>query len=105
MAHDLNNVLRPILMGVQLLKMKNADAQSRSFLEAMETSAERGAQMVKQILSFARGAEGEHVLLQPRTVIKEVEAMLQRTLPKSIDVKTDVPKDIWVVSGDATQVY
>src|SRR6266700_4461218 len=65
-AHDLNNVLAPILMSVEILKQKYSDDQSKRMLSILESSAKRGADMGKQVLTFARGVDGERVLLQPR---------------------------------------
>ncbi len=104
-AHDLNNVLTPILMAVELLKRKLTDPHSRSFLTTLQASAERGADMVKQVLAFARGGEGQRVALQLKHVIHDLEKMLSHTLPKSIDIQTSIPRDLWTISGDATQLH
>ena len=60
-AHDLNNVLAPIMMGMEMLKEKNPDPSVRHLIEIMETSANRGAAIVRQVLTFARGIEGDRV--------------------------------------------
>jgi two-component system cell cycle sensor histidine kinase/response regulator CckA len=104
-AHDLNNVLTPILMAVELLKTNVTDPTGRSLLTILQTSAERGADMVKQVLSFARGAEGQRVPLQLKHVIHDVEKMVNHTLPKSIAIRTSIAKDLWAVSGNATQLH
>lgn len=104
-AHDLNNILSPILMAVQMLQMKIDDPDARQWLEMLQANSERGADMVKQVLSFARGVDGDRVTLQPRHLIKEVIKILKDTLPKSIEIKFDVPADLWTVSADATQIH
>jgi two-component system cell cycle sensor histidine kinase/response regulator CckA len=104
-AHDLNNVLHPITMALQLLRKRFTDEKSQSWLDTLETSAQRGANLVKQVLSFARGVEGEHNILQIRHMIIEIEKILGETFPKSIEVHTDIPKDLWTVSGDPTQLH
>ncbi|WP_370460808.1 hybrid sensor histidine kinase/response regulator [Brasilonema octagenarum] len=58
-AHDLNNVLSPILMSVPMLKASCDDERSRQVLTIVENNAKRGANLVKQVLSFARGTEGD----------------------------------------------
>jgi two-component system cell cycle sensor histidine kinase/response regulator CckA len=68
-------------------------------------NSERGADMVRQVLSFARGVEGERVTLQPKHLVKEVVKILKDTLPKSIEIKFDVPSDLWTISADATQIH
>ena len=104
-AHDLNNVLSPILMAIQMLQLKVKDESSQQLLEVLRTNAERGGNMVHQVLSFARGVEGERVALQPKHLIKEIVKMMRETLPKSIEIGFHVPDDLWVISADATQVH
>jgi len=88
-AHDLNNVLSPILMAVGLLRRQISDARGRRILDTLDTSAQRGADMVRQILTFARGAEGERVPLQPAHLIREMQKIAEETFPKSISVRAD----------------
>ena len=104
-AHDLNNVLSPILMAIDMLQMKAADESSRRWLDVLRTNAERGGNMVRQVLSFARGVEGERVALQPKHLIKEIVKILRETLPKSIEINFRVPDDLWIISADATQIH
>ncbi|NDJ24492.1 response regulator [Nostoc sp. B(2019)] len=106
-AHDLNNILTPILAGAQLLPLKFPDADERTqhLLEILEMNAKRGADLVKQVLSFARGVEGKRITLQLRHLIIELAKILKETLPKSIEIHTDVPQDLWTVSGDSTQIH
>ncbi|MCC5638143.1 response regulator [Nostoc sp. CHAB 5844] len=106
-AHDLNNILTPILAGAQLLPLKFPDADERTqhLLEILEINAKRGADLVKQVLSFARGVEGQRINLQPRHLIVEVAKILKETLPKSIDVRLDLSYVLWMVSGDSTQLH
>ena len=104
-AHDINNVLTPILMGVGLLRLGLAPGEQEAVLGDLEASAQRSADMVKQILMFARGVEGQRVLLRLKHVLVELERMARRTFPKSLDVTLDLPEDLWSVQGDATQLY
>lgn len=106
-AHDLNNILTPILAGAQLLPLKFPDVDERTqrLLEILEINARRGADLVKQVLSFARGVEGKRINLQVRHLIVEVAKILKETFPKSIEISTDVPHDLWMVSGDSTQLH
>jgi PAS domain S-box-containing protein len=104
-AHDLNNILSPILMAVRILQMKMTDEDSQRWLATLLKSAERGAGLVSQVLSFAKGVEGERILLQPKHLVKEVVKILKDTLPKSIEIEYDVVEDLWAVTGDATQLH
>src|SRR6185503_11312484 len=65
----------------------------------------RGGDMVRQVLSFARGVEGERVALQPKHMIKEIIKILRETLPKSVEISFEIPNDLWIISADATQIH
>ena len=104
-AHDLNNVLAPILMAVQLLQLKLLDPQSQEWLEILENNVKRGANLVKQVLSFARGCEGDRATLQIRHIIAEIKQIAKETFPKSIEIYTNIDSELWTVSGDATQLH
>ena len=104
-AHDLNNVLAPMLMAVQLLQIQMEDERSQRLLPILETNAKRGADLVRQVLSFARGVEGENTLLQVNHLISEISNIVRQTFPKSISLSTDIPTDLWTVYGDATQLH
>ena len=104
-AHDLNNVLAPIIIGVPLLGEMVKDPTARHLLKVMESSAQRGAAIVKQVLTFARGIEGDRMPLQPRHLLWEMEKLAEETFPKSIRIESDVAGDLWPVLGDATQLH
>jgi PAS domain S-box-containing protein len=104
-AHDLNNVLSPILTAVELLQMRFTDESSQRLLNILQTNAVRGGEMIKQVLSFARGVEGEYAPLQPKHLIKEIIKILADTLPKNIEITFSVDPDLWSVTGDATQLH
>lgn len=104
-AHDLNNVLSPILMSIQLLKTRTNDVTSLDLLETLAASAQRGSEMVNQVLTFARGASGERLVLQPKHIVKEAVKILRDTLPKSIEISQSIGSDLWTVRGDPTQLY
>lgn len=104
-AHDLGNLLVPILLGVKVLSQRYADNEKTlRTLDMIRRSAQRGSDMVKQVLAFARGVEGERAQLQPNTVIQEVEKITAETFPASIQVNVEVPEDLWTVVGDTTQL-
>ena len=104
-AHDLNNVLAPIVLSVELLKEKVSDPEDQSILQTLAVSARRGADMVRQILSFARGVEGNRVQVNPRHLIIDIEKILNDTFLKSIQVKTEIQRDVWTMLGDPTQLH
>lgn len=104
-AHDLNNLLSPILMATQLLQLKVQDDASLKMLDILQTNAQRGSEMIKQILSFARGVSGERVTVQLKHLIKEITKILKETFPKSIEISFKINEDLWLVTGDATQLH
>ncbi|MCX9087939.1 MAG: PAS domain S-box protein [Candidatus Methanoperedens sp.] len=104
-AHDLNNVLTPIMLSLQLLKEKNKDEQGQKLLTILEQNCQRGANLIKQVLSFARGVEGERNPLQAKHVIAEIEKVAKETFPRNIEIQTNIEKDLFTISGDATQLH
>lgn len=104
-AHDLNNVFSPILMAIQLLQSSAPDAKKQEWLSMLQSSTERGASIVKQLLTFARGYEGEKILLQPKHLIHDIEKIISETFPRNIRVSTEIARDLWMVSGDLTQLH
>ncbi|MEP6672301.1 MAG: PAS domain S-box protein [Chthoniobacter sp.] len=104
-AHDLNNILSPILMSCGILRKEFEDEDTLKMLSIIEGSAERGAGIVKQVLTFARGVEGERVLLQLKHLVSELAKVMAQTFPRNIDIQTHFPPDLWIVMGDATQLH
>ena len=104
-AHDLNNILSPILMSCGILRKEFEDEDTLRMLSIIEGSAERGAGIVKQVLTFARGVEGERVLLQLKHLVSELAKVMAQTFPRNIDIQTNFPPDLWPVLGDATQLH
>lgn len=104
-AHDLNNILAPMLMSAQLLQMRIEEEQNQRLLQTIVTNAQRGAALVKQVLSFTRGVETKRTILQLRHLILEIEQFAKQTFPKSIELRQDIAPDLWTVFGDATQLH
>ena len=104
-AHDLNNVLSPILTAVELLQMKFTDETSQRLLNILHTNAIRGSEMVKQVLSFARGVEGTYAPLKPGLLIEEIVRILRETFPKNIRISVRDSGTHWSVTGDSTQLH
>lgn len=104
-AHDLNNVLAPILMVVSALAAEETDPERREDFETIERSAERGAYMVRQLLVFARGHGGQMSNLQLEDIASDVARMMRDTLPKNIGVRLELAPDLWEVYADPTQMH
>ena len=104
-AHDLNNILAPILISIALLRQKVQDDEGLGILTRLEASAKRGADIVKQVLGFGRGLEGQRMPVNPQLLIRDVIRITTETFSKSIQVETDVAPDASLVSGDMTQLH
>jgi PAS domain S-box-containing protein len=104
-AHDLNNVLSPIGMVATLLQSRLTEERDQHFLEILEKSTNRGAGLVRQILSFAQGSSHDQREVQVKHILRDVLAMLRETFPRNIAVEEKVPSDLWAVKGDATQIH
>jgi len=105
MAHDLNNALAPVLMGTQLLARDARDDNARRVLTLMEASTRRGADMVRQVLLFARGKSGDFERLDARPLVKDMEKLAHDTFPQNISVSAHVANDLWPVRGNPTQLH
>jgi PAS domain S-box-containing protein len=103
-AHDLNNILTPIMLSIDVLKTMTVDSHQKSILETIELSARRGSDIVQQVLSFARGMEGQRIVIQPKYLLKDIEHIVNDTFPKDIRLELDLPHDTWSIVGDPTQV-
>ncbi|MBS0018128.1 MAG: response regulator [Arthrospira sp. SH-MAG29] len=104
-AHDLNNILTPILASVQMFQLGLDQEKQNKMLKLIENNTKRGANLIKQVLSFAKGFEGKLEIFQVRHLISEVADIARETFPKSINVNTNVSKELWTVYGDPTQLH
>lgn len=104
-AHDLNNSLAPILMAADMVREELQTDSSKKLLDTMRNSAQRGADMVRQILSFSRGVTGEHTVLQLKHLISDMEKFAKSTFPRSIGFQTQIHGALPPVLGDATQIH
>ena len=104
-AHDLNNVLSPILMATDILAVNAADDDSARWLSIIRENTERGADLIRQVLTFARGVEGERVFVQLKHIVKDLVKVLQETFPKSITVKFNIEPELTLISADPTQIH
>jgi PAS domain S-box-containing protein len=107
-AHNLNNVLTPIQGVAQLLPrtLPNLDERNQRLLTMLVESSKRGSSLVKQILTFARGIDGQSTLIQARHILAEIINVARQTFPKSIEIILDIgTEDLWMVNVDATQIH
>jgi PAS domain S-box-containing protein len=104
-AHDLNNVLAPILLSLGVLKRKSNSPIEQKLLTTLENSAQRGADMVRQVLSFARGVDGERVVVDVGQVVRDLENLIRETFDRSIQFRVTIGDNLPVVLGDPTQIH
>jgi PAS domain S-box-containing protein len=106
-AHDLNNILTPILGIVEILPLQfpNLDPRTQNLLKILDDSTRRGADLVKQILSFTRGVEGKPTCIQVHHLIKEIQRIIKQAFPKNIEAVFDYSKDLWTIEADSTLIH
>lgn len=103
-AHDLNNLLSPIVIGVELLRKFISDSRANPVIDNIDQSARRGKDLVQQVLSFARGVEGARMVMEIPPVLREIQSIAVNTFPKNIQFQVDVDEGVWVIVGDPTQL-
>ena len=106
-AHDLNNVLTPILMSIELLEFEaNKDQNPRrlKILNTIHLSCRRGYDLVKQILSFAQGVEGMRMAVELRRLVEDLKGIIGETFPRNIAIVTQVSRELWPIDGDPSQL-
>ena len=106
-AHDLNNVLSPILMAADMLYADSElSASSRQWVSVIRENTERGADLIKQVLTFARGIDGgNRVQMQVSHLIKELIKILNKTLPQNIEVRYEISPGLLLIDADPTQIH
>jgi PAS domain S-box-containing protein len=104
-AHDLNNVLAPILMALHTLQQRFTDENSQRWLSLIHKSAERGRDLIEQMIAFAKGASGERTPLSLNRLVEDLANILRETLPKDVELAVNLPEDLWGITGDATQIH
>ncbi len=103
-AHDLNNVLTPLMLSVDVLRHSVHDPEGQRLVEVLASNVRRGASLVKQVLTFGRGIQGERVPVALAGIVRGVEQIIHESFPKSITLGLRTVPDLWTVTGDATQL-
>ena len=104
-AHDLNNVLAPILMCAEMLKSAAPDEHTQKLADMIQASTQRGAGMIRQILAFARGTAGDKVSMQVKHLLKDLSRMMKDTFPPNIRLEQQVDENLSLVKGEPTELY
>lgn len=103
-AHDLNNLFTPIMLMINILKRELVNPELLQLLSTAQSSIERGSEMIRQLLSFAGGIKGDRRPVDVNALVSELKSILEHTLPKSIATEFAIDPNIWMVSGDETQL-
>lgn len=103
-AHDLNNILSPIMMAAEMLRLESKDAAAAKWLNIIAESARRGADLISQVLLFARGIGGERVAIQVRHIVRDVLRVIEETFPRSIEIRRQIDRDVYLIAADPTQI-
>lgn len=104
-AHDLNNVLTPIILSAEMLPSTEDSATRECLISSITECAQRGADVVNQVLAFARGSRGESTRVPLNTLVKDVEKIIRETFPRNIAITSSLPHDFWPVKVDVTQIH
>jgi nitrogen-specific signal transduction histidine kinase/CheY-like chemotaxis protein len=104
-AHDLNNVLAPIILAAPVLREHATNPEDLRIITSLEKSAERGVELVRQILSFAHGAANSQQVVQIQHLMKDALSVTNETFPKNIRVIETISANLWPVMADPTQVH
>lgn len=104
-AHDLNNILTPVLLSPAILREVVQEPTARAIIDSIENNAQRGADIVRQLLTFGRGLETERSALPLRTLIRDMVKIMNETFPRNITVRTELTPDVILIKGDATQLH
>lgn len=102
-AHDLNNMLAPIVMGIDLLQ--DDPAVDRKTLDTIASSARYATDVVRQLLTFARGRDGERTRVSLSGLVDELASMIRHSFPKNIVIQRVGTTTLDVVEGNATQLH
>ena len=104
-AHDLNNILQPIMMSIGLLKSERSEAETERILGVIDANARRGADLIRQVLSFARGIHSEKQTLIVKYLLDDIVSIIHETFPRNIEVSFNASPSLWNISGNYTQMH
>ena len=104
-AHDLNNILQPVLMAPRLLRPTITDPEALDLVNTVEGSVRRGAEIIKQLLAFGRGSSLHRAPLRLDTLLVDITRILREMLPKNIVLRCELPPHAEPVHADATQLH
>ena len=104
-SHDFNNILQAISGYVQLLLMKKEEKDPDiRYLNQINRSAHRASELTKELLIFSRKVESNLRPVDLNQEVVQVHKLLQRTIPKMIDIELHLAEDLKTHNGDPIQL-
>lgn len=104
-AHDMNNMLNPIVSSIELLKARSRSADEMEVIDILATSAMRGKELVKQILTFSRGGVGSRVSMRVVDTLHDLQKTIRDTFPPSVAFRLSAAADGGAITADPTQIH
>ena len=104
-AHNLNNTLAPVTIAADMLNTDLTPEAHREFVDTIEKAAKRAAEIIAQLLVFARGIDGKPVPFRLQALIDDVIKFMGATFPKSISFNVNIAETLWQITGDHTQIH
>ena len=105
MAHDLNNILAPILISAGSMRLELAPQDRESAIRRIEMSVQRAAEIIRQVLTFGRGVGGERMAVNAAELLDDVSKIIGQTFPKNITITAEAAAGLWPIMGDKTQLH
>lgn len=103
-AHDLNNLLTPVLLGVEMLKRGASAEKAEKLLDTIEKTTLRARSLIAQMLEFSRGSSGRMVVLDVVEAVRETYKFITETAPKNIEIKLEAEPNLPQIKADPTQI-
>jgi PAS domain S-box-containing protein len=105
LAHDLNNLLGIIIGNLDMLsEAKDIDTNDRQMIDAALSASLKGAELNRSLLAFARRQPLRVQRVEPRTILRDIVAILRRTLSERVEIRLDLAESLWPVRIDAAQL-
>jgi two-component system cell cycle sensor histidine kinase/response regulator CckA len=104
-AQELNTALSPVLISIQMLRGKSLDREGQELITTIESSTERSIELLRQLLIFARGIDGERVVMEPARLLKDIAGVAREMFPRNIQVLCEAASPTWNLKGDPAQLH
>lgn len=104
-AHDFNNILTVIMATAQILSLReDTPPKIKAEVESISKQADAAARLIRQVLDFSRQTVIQHAPIDVVAVYKETIRLLERTLPETIAVRTDLQVERCVLTANPAQL-